>query len=98
MLGLLQSACRFLGVLGLATSIVMGIPFSVVMGAMLAGMDYWHGPPPSVRAELAARQVNYALRLGGMVVVPGIVISSGLLIFGRWKVTGETTGEVSSAA
>ncbi len=98
MLGLLQSACRFLGIFGLATSIVVGIPFAVVFGALLAGMDYWHGPPPIDRAELTARQVKYTLQLGSMVVLPGVVISSGLLVFGRWKVTGESTGEVSSAA
>jgi hypothetical protein len=79
MFGLLQSICRFLGVFGLTTSILVGIPFAVVFGAVLAGMDYWHGPPPSVRTELTVRQVKYTLRLVGLVVVPGMVISSGLL-------------------
>ncbi len=97
MLAILQYACRFLGIAGLTTAILLGLPFSIVMGAALAGMNYWHGPPPPVSAELTALKIKCALQVGGIVVVPGIVISSMLMLFGYWKVASNSLGVMKSS-
>lgn len=83
MLILAKTFCRFLGTVGLTVSILLGIPCSIVIGALLAGMDYWHGPP--VYEEMTARQVKYAFQLGMITVLPSVIISSLLLFLGCRK-------------